>query len=278
MAATYVGYYFKLNPKSQWEDILLAQLQNVNFESFETTEEGINAYVKKDLHTEDFIKDIPLIQSDQVAIEYRIETIKPINWNAKWESEFKPIHIGADCVVRADFHPRFNKKLELIINPKMSFGTGHHQTTHLMMEFVLETTFENTTVLDMGCGTGILAIAASKKGAYRVKAIDNDVWCVENSQENAVLNKCQNIDVTLGSQLDKENAFYDFIFANINRNVLVDQMQSYAKALKRKGSLFLSGFYKEDIAALETKCNENGLAVSELKQKEAWCAIRCMHE
>ncbi len=278
MAETYIGYYFKLSPKLHWDEILLAQLQNLNFESFEITKEGINAYIRKDLHTVNILKDVPLIQSDQLEIEYHVETIKPVNWNAKWESEFKPIHIGTDCVIRADFHQNFDKKLELIINPKMSFGTGHHQTTYLMMEFVLATSFENKTVLDMGCGTGILAIAASKKGAQRVHAIDNDSWCVENAQENAVLNKCQNINVTLGSQLKKEHTFYDFIFANINRNVLIDQMQSYAIALKKKGTLFLSGFYKDDIAALEKRCNENGLTVIELRQKDAWCAMRCINE
>ena len=277
MADTYVGYYFKLNPKLHWDEILLAQLQNLSFESFEITKDGINAYVKKDLHTDDFLKDIPLIHSNQLEIEYHIETIKPVNWNAKWESEFKPIHIGSDCVIRGDFHQKFDKKLELIINPKMSFGTGHHQTTHLMMEFVLETSFEDMTVLDMGCGTGILAIAASKKGAERVEAIDNDLWCVENAQENSALNKCQNISVTLGSELKKDHAFYDFIFANINHNVLVDQMQSYAKALKTKGTLFLSGFYRDDIAALEKKCKENGLTVIEQRQKDAWCAMRCIN-
>jgi len=277
MAQNYIEYQFTVVPKEPWEEILLAALQELPFESFDHSETSLLAYVPEMLHFEGFLNSISLFEDPSISISVKKKTIKPVNWNAKWESEFQPIVIGDNCVVRADFHPDQGKRFELIINPKMSFGTGHHQTTHLMMEFVLETSFEDMTVLDMGCGTGILAIAASKKGAQRVEAIDSDLWCVENAQENANLNKCQNISVTLGSELKKDHAFYDFIFANINRNVLIDQMQSYAKALKTKGTLFLSGFYRDDIAALEKKCNENGLTVIEQRQKDTWCAMRCVN-
>lgn len=160
----------------------------------------------------------------------------------------------------------------------MSFGTGHHQTTHMMLELALSLSLNNKTVLDMGCGTGILAILASKMGAQVVDAVDHDPWCVENAKENVTKNQCQNITVTLGEEIKRKDSYYDVIFANINRNVLVEQLPSYAKVLHPKGSLLLSGFYKEDIPILEERCNQFGLQIVERKQKEAWCALRCKNE
>jgi ribosomal protein L11 methyltransferase len=278
MTQTYIGYYFKISPKSPWDEILLAQLQDLPFESFEMSETGLNAYVAEKDHFEPFLSSISLLEDKELKIEYTSRSIEPENWNTKWEEAFEPIEINSDCVIRADFHPSFNKQYELLINPKMSFGTGHHQTTHMMLDLALSLSLKKMTVLDMGCGTGILAILASKMGAQAVDAIDYDPWCVENAKENVTKNQCQNITVTLGEKIKREDSYYDVIFANINRNVLLEQLPSYAKVLRPKGSLLLSGFYKEDIPIVKERCNRFGLQIVEIKQKESWCALRCKNE
>ena len=205
MAFTYVVYYFTIEPNIPWSEILIAQLQSLPFESFEITDSGFNAYVNESKHYNNFLDSIPLFKNKDVKIIFKTYKIKPINWNAKWESNFKPIHIGKNCVIRSDFHSQFNKKYEIIINPKMSFGTGHHQTTFMMLEFALVEVFREKTVLDMGCGTGILAIMAAKMGAKRIDAIDNDPWCIENSKENIFQNNCERVNVILSSQIIASN-------------------------------------------------------------------------
>ena len=244
MAEAYIEYCFNVNPKIPWEDILLAELQMLPFESFINTKDGFNGYVPLSNHKKNFLDSIGLLNKKEVVIKVSRSEIFPENWNAKWESKFDPIFIGDECVIRADFHENQGKKFELIINPKMSFGTGHHPTTHMMVEFILETSLIHKTILDMGCGTGILGILALKKGALRVKAIDNDPMCIENSIENAKRNNCKNFHAYEAASLNLEYHLYDIIFANINTNILLDQISSYAQALKKGGSLFLSGFYE----------------------------------
>ena len=257
MAKIYIEYSFSIKPKTPWEDILNAELQELPFESFLTTEQGLNAYVPIDLHFDNFIESIELLKHPEVDIQYSIKEIAPENWNAKWEAEFHPIQIADHCIIRADFHENQGKQYEIIINPKMSFGTGHHPTTHMMLEYVLEESLSNQRVLDMGCGTGVLGILASKKGARIVDAIDYDPWCVENTIENATKNDCKNIRAIQASSLEENKSEYDFIFANINRNILMDQISSYSKALKPSGKLFLSGFYLKDIEALQKNVSPN---------------------
>ena len=261
-----------------WSDILLVQLQNLPFESFQMTDVGLDAFIPKNLHHINFLGPIPLFKSNDVKIHFRLEKIEPTNWNAKWEFDFKPIFIGENCVIRADFHPKFNKKYELVINPKMSFGTGHHQTTFMMVESILNENIEGRSALDMGCGTGVLAIIASKMGAKYIDAIDNDIWCVKNSKENLNKNQCKNINVVLGNQIIKKNTNYDLIFANINRNILFDQFPSYAKALSYNGTLLISGFYIKDIPILKARALEFGLKIVEEKQKDIWCALKLKNE
>ena len=274
MNQNYIGYYFKVSPKIPWVEILFAQLQNLPFEGFEFSEKGLNAFILKSEHFENFLDSIELFHNDKVKIEYKFEKIMPSNWNSKWEKTFKPIHISSECVIRADFHKKFGKKYEIIINPKMSFGTGHHPTTHMMLEFVLETSIKGKMILDMGCGTGIIGILALKKGAVQIHAIDNDPWCVENSIENAKKNSCMNFFVEKGSFIDKDYPFYDIIFANINRNTLIYQISSYAKALKVGGNLFISGFYEDDKELLFNSCQKENLNLDGTKESEAWCAMK----
>ena len=279
MAFTYVVYYFNIEPYIPWSEILIAQLQSLPFESFEITDSGFNAYVNERNHYNNFLGSIPLFKNKDVKIVFKIDKIKPANWNAKWESNFKPIHIGKNCVIRSDFHSPFNKKYEIIINPKMSFGTGHHQTTFMMLEFALVEVFREKTVLDMGCGTGILAIMAAKMGAKRIDAIDNDPWCIENSKENIFQNNCERVNVILGSEIaSSKDPKYDIIFANINRNVLLEQLPYYIKSLNLKGTLMISGFYNKDVSLLKNKANDLNLQLIEQKEKDNWSALKFKNE
>lgn len=274
MAQNYIEYQFTVVPKEPWEEILLAALQELPFESFDHSETSLLAYVPEMLHFEGFLNSISLFEDPSISISVKKKTIKPVNWNAKWESEFQPIVIGDNCVVRADFHPNQGKRFELIINPKMSFGTGHHQTTHMMLDFALNESFEGKSILDMGCGTGVLAILASMKGAVSVDAIDLDPWCIENATENALKNNCSNVNCVLGSSLTKDIPTYGLIFANINRNILLEQISSYSLALIEGGVLLLSGFYQSDIESLRQCCEAEGLSYEEEKQKGDWCALK----
>ena len=274
MVQNYIEYQFTVVPKEPWEEILLAALQELPFESFDHSETSLLAYVPEMLHFEGFLNSISLFEDPSISISVKKKTIKPVNWNAKWESEFQPIVIGDNCVVRADFHPDQGKRFELIINPKMSFGTGHHQTTHMMLDFALSESFEGKSILDMGCGTGVLAILASMKGAVSVDAIDLDPWCIENATENALKNNCSNVNCVLGSSLTKDIPTYGLIFANINRNILLEQISSYSLALIEGGVLLLSGFYQSDIESLRQCCEAEGLSYEEEKQKGDWCALK----
>ena len=274
MPKNYIEYSFLVLPSDPWEEILLAELQSLPFESFENSEGLLKAYVPEDLYYDSFIDSIDLLNNDKVTITFEKKIIEPINWNAKWESEFHPILIGEDCVVRADFHNPQEKKFELVINPKMSFGTGHHQTTFMMLSFALGEDFTGKRVLDMGCGTGVLAILASLKGAKRTDAIDNDPWCIENTAENIQTNSCNNIYVSLAELISVSEPTYDIIFANINRNILLEQIPNYYTALKPKGFLFLSGFFEADISVLNECCQNEGLYLVDKKQKDSWRALK----
>ena len=274
MPKNYIEYSFLVLPSDPWEEILLAELQSLPFESFENSEGFLKAYVPEDLYHDSFIDSIDLLNNDKVTITFEKKIIEPINWNAKWESEFHPILIGEDCVVRADFHNPQEKKFELVINPKMSFGTGHHQTTFMMLSFALDDDFTGKRVLDMGCGTGVLAILASLKGAKRTDAIDNDPWCIENTAENIQTNNCNNVYVSLAELISVSEPTYDIIFANINRNILLEQIPSYYTALKPQGFLFLSGFFEADISILNECCQKEGLYLVDKKQKDSWRALK----
>ena len=274
MPKNYIEYSFLVVPSDPWGDILLAELQSLPFESFQNTEGHLKAYVPEDLYYDSFIDSIDLLNNNKVTITFEKKIIEPINWNAKWESEFHPILIGEDCVVRADFHNPQEKKFELVINPKMSFGTGHHQTTFMMLSFALDDDFTGKRVLDMGCGTGVLAILASLKGAKRTDAIDNDPWCIENTAENIQTNNCNNVYVSLAELISVSKPTYDIIFANINRNILLEQIPSYYTALKPKGFLFLSGFFEADISILNECCQKEGLYLVDKKQKDSWRALK----
>lgn len=270
----YIAYHFTITPTEIGRDILLAELEDTAFESFEETENGLSAYVQQGLLTDDILAEVSILDNPEFAISYEIETIETVNWNEEWEKNFSPIQVREDCYIRAPFHEAKNLKYEIIIEPKMSFGTGHHQTTHLMLEHLLDTDLENKKTLDMGCGTAVLAILAEMKGAKQIDAIDIDNWCYLNSIENVERNNCKQISVYEGDVSLLEDKKYDVIIANINRNILLNDMQAYAVCLDKGGLLFLSGFYQEDIPVIDKSCVSNGLKLEKQLEKDNWVALK----
>lgn len=245
MSNIYLAYHFSVEPKELGSEILIAELGEKPFESFIETENGFSAFIQKDLWTKNILDDIYLLHSPEFTISHTIEEIEQVNWNEEWEKNFEPIDVDGKCHVRAPFHPKTNAEFDIVIEPKMSFGTGHHETTHMMIQHLLETDVTNMKTLDMGCGTAILAILAEMKGAKPIDAIDIDNWCYLNSIENAERNNCHEISVYEGDASLLKDKTYDLIIANINRNILLNDMQQYVDCLNKNGILLLSGFYTE---------------------------------
>ena len=274
---TYIGYTFKVQPVQPGTDILIAELGQAGFDSFVETPDGVIAYIQESAHSASILDAIYILNSGEFKISYTFETIAQANWNAQWEKNFNPIVVGNKCAIRATFHPPFNVEYDIIIEPKMSFGTGHHETTHMMIEHILASEFNNKSVLDMGCGTGILAILAKKKGAQRVEAIDIDNWCYLNTLENISRNDCSQIAVFEGdASLLKEKNF-DVIIANINRNILLNDLSNYVACLNEKGFLFLSGFYDSDCALIESSCHKLGLKLETKRNRNDWVALKLVN-
>ncbi|MGB0982270.1 MAG: 50S ribosomal protein L11 methyltransferase [Winogradskyella sp.] len=271
---TYIGYDFKIEPLQPATEILIAELGYAGFESFVENEEGVTAYIQKDEWNAAILDAIYILNSDEFEITYTHKEIAQTNWNEEWEKNFNPIVVDNLVTVRAPFHDIPKTKFDLIIEPKMSFGTGHHETTHMMIQHILKNDFKNKSVLDMGCGTGVLAILAEKVGATKLDAIDIDNWCYLNSLENVERNNCNAISVYEGDATLLKDKAYDSIIANINRNILLADIGTYAKCLNKNGALFLSGFYKEDIPLLEAECNKHHLKLQETLKKGAWVSLK----
>lgn len=270
----YIAYHFTITPKELGTEILLAELEYTPFESFEETDFGLSAYIQSQFHTEDVLSEVMILSNPEFKISYTTQTIQNVNWNQEWEKNFSPIEVDNQCVIRAPFHDVFNLKYEIVIEPKMSFGTGHHQTTYMMLKYILEEDFTNKKVLDMGCGTAVLAILAEKKGATYLDAIDIDNWCYINSLENIERNNCKNINVCQGDVDLISGKQYDVIIANINRNILLEQIPSYPQTLSKGGLLFLSGFYTEDIPYIDKMCEDYNLKRVKTLEKDNWVALK----
>ena len=270
----YIGYTFKVEPFQPGTEILIAELGYAGFESFVETPDGVIAYIQAGDHSESILESIYILNSSEFEITYNFETIEQTNWNAEWEKNFNPIVVGDQCAIRAPFHDPLDVKYDIIIEPKMSFGTGHHETTHMMIEHVLASDFTKKSVLDMGCGTGVLAILAMKKGASRVEAIDIDNWCYLNSLENISRNDCDQITVLEGDASLLEGKRFDVIIANINRNILLNDLSTYVACLNKNASLFLSGFYDSDFELVQESCENLGLKFETKRTRNNWVALK----
>ena len=264
----------KFNPANQYKDILIAQLYNIDFDSFLEYEKGIKAYVKIDVFSEEkfnkIIKDISL----NIDIEFKIINLENKNWNEKWEANFSPVFVGKKCVIRADFHLKSNDvEYDIVINPKMSFGTGHHETTHLMIEKMFDLNFYNKKVIDIGCGTSVLSILASKLKAQTITAIDTDIWAYNNSIENIDRNNVSNVNLINDNIYNIKHQQFDIILANINRNVILEDITTYATFVTEKSDVLLSGFLKEDTAEILKKSEQLGFELVDSKNKNKWQII-----
>lgn len=274
MAITYLGYHFSVEPKEPGSEILIAELGEKPFESFMETEFGFSAYIQKELCYDTILNGIYALESEEFKISYTVEEIAQVNWNEEWEKNFDPIDVDGKCHVRAPFHPKTTAEFDIVIEPKMSFGTGHHETTHMMIQHLLETDIFQKKTLDMGCGTAILAILAELKGAQPIDAIDIDNWCYLNSIENITRNNCNAISVFEGDAGLLKGKTYDLIIANINRNILLEDLSQYCNCLSKNGILLLSGFYSEDIPIIDQSCTKNGLTFVKKFERNNWVALK----
>jgi ribosomal protein L11 methyltransferase len=274
MSNIYIGYHFTVEPKELGSEILIAELGEKPFDSFIETDNGFSAFIQKDLWNETILEDIYILENPEFKITYTFEEIEQTNWNEEWEKNFDPIDVDGLCHVRAPFHPKTDAQFDIVIEPKMSFGTGHHETTHMMIQHLLEMDVTNMKTLDMGCGTAILAILAEMKGAHPIDAIDIDNWCYLNSIENAERNNCKHITVYEGDASLLEGKKYDLIIANINRNILLNDMQTYVDCLNKGGIILFSGFYEQDIPFIDASCTEKGLTFVKKTNKNNWVSLK----
>ena len=263
-------------------DVLSGLTADIGFESFVECENGMKAYIQQSQFDEATLKqvveDFPI---PGASISYSITEPEDKNWNEEWEKNFfQPIIIGDRCVIHSTFHQNVPKaEYDIVINPQMAFGTGHHETTSLIIEELLDNELKDKSLLDMGCGTSILAILARMRGAHPCTAIDIDEWCVRNSIENIELNHVDEIDVSQGdaSSLTGKGPF-DIIIANINRNILLNDMKQYITCMHPGSELYMSGFYVDDIAVIREEAEKNGLAFVHYKEKNRWAEVKFIYQ
>ena len=272
----YVEVSFSIIPFEPWNEIIIANLSVLPYESFMEEGEYLKAYIQEQNFDSLKLKDlvIKLNKNKEVLINYEYKNIEHQNWNYVWESHFEPVSINDQLHILAPFHPKDKYQgLIIEIEPKMSFGTGHHQTTFLMCEEISSLSLDGKYVLDMGSGTGVLAILAEKCGAKEILAIDIESWSVENCEENAKRNNCRKIISMLGDIIEIKDKSFDVIIANINKNVLLGHLPSYSKCLNTSGILLLSGFFETDAEDLiSAACKEN-LVFKSKKIKDGWTIL-----
>lgn len=270
----YIELSVDVEPKEQGSDVLIAQLSELDFESFVESEKGFMAYIQEDQFNDDEVKKLVNSYSDIFKIKYFSKIIQQENWNKEWESNFQPIDVDGKCYIRAPFHEVSKGFLyDVIIEPKMSFGTGHHNTTQLMIQKLLTLNVDNKSLLDMGCGTGVLAIVASMMGAGTITAIDTDEWSYENTLENLQKNNINNVLVHKGDARILDEKLFHTILANINKNVLLRDMKKYVESLEVNGNLILSGFFETDVNELYSKAQELGLKLEAKVVNDQWTML-----
>jgi len=269
----YLKLTVKITPFEEWlSDVLTAQLTEIDFESFVETDDGFEGFIpEKDFNDEEVFNLLKSFEENH-TFGVQKELIEEKNWNEEWEKNyFKPLVVAGKCVVRAPFHKEYPVlDYEIIIEPNMAFGTGNHETTLMMLEAILENDMQDKSVLDMGCGTGILGILASMRGARKITAIDIDEWSFKGASENAQINQIENMEVKLGDASLLGDEKYDVIFANIHKNVLMNDLPVYSTHLNKNGLLLMSGFYVDDIPDLKNKAENEGLKEIGFKSKNNW--------
>ncbi|MEY2950877.1 MAG: hypothetical protein RLZZ248_2078 [Bacteroidota bacterium] len=255
-------------------EVLMAHLLDLGFEAFEEKEQELDAYLLTKMKSSALMDQVQLL-TDQYGCKWSEKELENENWNAQWEASFHPVQVGNFCGIRADFHPDFEQvEYQITINPKMAFGTGHHETTHLVIELMKNLPLSGKSVFDFGCGTGILAILAAKMGAYEVLAIDYDENATENTAENLQVNSVENIKVATGELKDFQINLQDVILANINKPVLMETISNLSLLLRPNGILLVSGIMKKDQEEIEELAHSSGLFTVEVRQKGDWLAIK----
>lgn len=271
----YIELQCRIFPAEPASDILVAQLAEIGFESFEETDTGLVAYIPEKNFNYDDVLNLEVINSGLFDIETEYQVLEEKNWNALWESQYDPVLIDNSIFVRAPFHkPHPQAKYDIIIEPKMSFGTAHHETTALVLKLMLKSNLSGKTVLDMGCGTGILTIMAAKKGATALTAIDNDQWAIDNTPKNLNHNNVEGVEVINGDASSIPEKTFDLIVANINRNVIINDMPVYLKHLKKEGTLIVSGFYEFETPLIRDIVEKYDRTIEEEISENQWTALR----
>ncbi|MBV8388517.1 MAG: 50S ribosomal protein L11 methyltransferase [Mucilaginibacter sp.] len=277
----YYELLFTTHPTEDYQqDLLIDALASIGFDTFEEIEGGFKAYIPDADFNKEELEENLAPYHEMFNFSYEVNVIQQKNWNEVWESNFEPIQISDKVYVRATFHqPKPEFPLEIVIDPKMAFGTGHHETTSMMMDLMLDTDFAGKDVLDMGCGTGILAILASKLGAKDITGIDYDPVCYDSTIENSASNRTDNIKALCGSKEVIPDAQFDVILANINRNILLDQMERYSEVLKSGGEIYFSGFYESpDLDIIKEEAVKYGLTYVNHKKTKDWVAAKFKKE
>ena len=279
----YTKVKFTVTPNEEVAtDVLAALLAEIGFESFVPEDEGMSAYVPQALYNEENIANVVAeFPIEGFEITYDCQFIEGEDWNAQWEKNyFQPIVLGEDCVIHSTFHTDVPKaRYDILIDPKMAFGTGYHQTTCHMLRAILASDMSGKSVLDMGCGTALLAILARKHGAEKVVAIDIDEFAYENAKENVALNGTPDIDVRLGgADAIKESDCFDYVIANLNRNILLMDMVNYVRCMHSGSQIFISGFYTEDMEVLKEEAARHGLRYLDYAENDNWAMMKFVKE
>lgn len=261
----------KVSCSSELTDVLIAELFELGFDSFQELEDGFEGSCDQTVFDK---KTVETLFSSYPTISFEIQEQEKVNWNEEWEKNYDPIIVGDKCIVRASFHDEQpSYPYQIIVTPKMSFGTGHHATTYQVLDYQMTLNHDGKRVLDVGTGTGILAIMAKMRGASSITATDIDEWCIENSEENFALNGVTDVSLIKGQISEVALSAYDIVLANINKNVLLDQIEAYAKLLVHGGQLILSGFYEDDIDDLLVVAEKFGLKKLKSTTRSKWAML-----
>lgn len=268
----YIEVSFQISPLQPASEILMAELSLLPFESYLEEDDGLKAFIQKPDYYKGILNEVDILKNPEFNISYKITEIEDQNWNAKWESEYEPVLIDDRCYIRAPFHNSKEVEYEIIIEPQMSFGTAHHETTHQMIQLLMNEDVDGKRVLDMGSGTAVLAILASKKGAAHIDAIDIDEWAFNNAQDNVTKNKLNNIKVLMGGAELLTDQQYDLVLANINKNILLADMHHYEKVMADHAKILFSGFYEYDLNDIKQKAESLNLKYVSHSVKNKWTA------